>query len=321
MKLLHIVEPGRAEWTDAPDPVAGPGEVVLAVSAISTCPQWDLHIMDGEPMFANRPLTYPYVPGEPGHEAVGRIASVGDGVIGFDPGDRVATWRDPGGRQQGCYAEMVAVDADHLLLVPEDLSDAHLAPLELAMCVQVSFDQLLERGSLEGKRVGVGGLGPAGLIAVQMARAYGATEVVATDLMSDRRELGLTLGATEVHDPLNADFPAKRDGPMSCDVSVDTTGLAKAIEYLVQRTRHSVAIFGVLREHVGFGPEHWWGGFALMGYGAHNRGAAERALALVASRDLDLAALISAELPLTHYAEGVAMLRRREAVKVLFRPG
>ncbi len=130
------------------------------------------------------------MPGEPGHEAVGEVVALGAGVEGLPIGTRVATWRDPGGRRQGCYAQFVAVDAADVLPVPLDLPDAALAPLELAMCVQVSFDLLLARDGIRGKRVGIGGLGPAGLIAVQMAKAYGAREVVALDPLEDRRALG-----------------------------------------------------------------------------------------------------------------------------------
>ena len=320
MNLLQIIEPGRAAWREAPMPEPRAGEVVLKVSAVSTCPHWDLHILDGEPMFADRPLDYPYVPGEPGHEAVGEIVARGERVTGLEAGQRVATWRDPGGRRQGCYAEFVAVEADQVLPVPTHLSDADLAPLELAMCVQVSFDQLEARGGVVGKRVGIGGLGPAGLIAVQMAKAYGAREVVALDLLEDRRQLGAALGADVVLPPNPDLFPAGREGELACDVGLDTTGLAVAIEFLIQRTNETVAIFGVLREHVGFGPEHWWGGFALMGYGEHNRGAAERALELVIDGRLRLAPLVTHTLPFTRYAEGVELLRRKEAIKVLFTP-
>ena len=320
MKLLQVVEPGRAEWREAPRPSPEPGEVVLKVSGISTCPHWDLHILDGEPMFEDRPLTYPYVPGEPGHEVVGEVVALGEGVSGLSVGTRVATWRDPGGRRQGCYAQYAAVDAEHVLPVPSDLDDADLAPLELAMCVQVSFDQLITRDGIRGKRVGISGLGPAGLIAVQMAKAYGAREVVAFDVLEDRRELGLQLGADTVLPPDAERFPAGRGGSMAFDTGLDTTGLKVAIEFLIERTKQTVAIFGVLREHVGFGPEHWWGGFALMGYGEHNREAAERALDLVESGSLRLAPLVTHRLPITRYHEGVDLLRSKEAIKVLFDP-
>ena len=320
MKVLQIERPGRAVWRDAPKPEPGPGEVLLRVSGISTCPHWDLHVLDGEPMFADRPLSYPYVPGEPGHEVVGEVVALGEGVTEPTVGTRVATWRDPGGRRQGCYAQYAPVDAGHVLPVPDDLDDADLAPLELAMCVQVSFDQLIERNGIRGKRVGISGLGPAGLIAVQMAKAYGAREVIAIDPLEERRALGLELGADAAFPPDAERFPSGRTSDMACDTGLDTTGLKAAIEFLIERTNETVAVFGVLREHVGFGPEHWWGGFALLGYGEHNRGAAERALALVEAGTLRLAPLVTCTLPLTRYQEGVELLRRKEAIKILFRP-
>lgn len=320
MKVLHIEEPGRAVWREGPRPDPQPGEVLLRVSGVTTCPHWDLHILGGEPMFADRPLEYPYVPGEPGHEVVGEVVAVGEGVEGLPVGTRVATWRDPGGRRQGCYAQYAPVEADHVLAVPTDLPDAALAPLELAMCVQVSFDQLAARDGVRGKRVGISGLGPAGLIAVQMAKAYGAREVVAIDPLEGRRDLGQALGADVTLAPDDDAFPAGRSGAAALDTGLDTTGLKRAIESLIERTNETVAIFGVLREHVGFGPEHWWGGFALLGYGAHNRGAAERALALVREGALRLAPLVTHTLPLTRYREGVDLLRSKEAMKVLFQP-
>lgn len=318
MKLLQVEAPGQAVWREAPRPDPAPGEVLLKVSGVTTCPHWDLHVLSGEPMFADRPFAYPYVPGEPGHEAVGEVAALGEGVEGLAVGQRVAVWRDPGGRRHGCYAQYAPVAAEHVLPVPDDLPDAALAPLELAMCVQVSFDQLAARGGLQGKRVGIGGLGPAGLIAVQMAKAYGAREVVAFDLLPVRCALARDLGADVAVHPDEAAFD--RHGDDALDTGLDTTGLKVTIEDLMRRTRSTVAIFGVLREEVAFGPEHWWGDFALLGYGAHNRGAAERALALVEAGSLRLAPLVTHTLPLSRYHEGVDLLRRKDAIKVLFQP-
>lgn len=318
MKLLQITAPGEVAWMDAPLPEPGPGEVLVQVSGVTTCPHWDLHILGGVPMFEDRPLAYPYVPGEPGHEAVGTVVGLGEGVTDLATGQRVAAWRDPGGRRQGCYAEYVALATDDLLPVSDDLDDADVAPLELAMCVQVSFDQLIGRDGLRGRRLGISGLGPAGLIAVQMAKAYGAREVVAFDLLPDRRKRAEDLGADWVLHP--DAFSPTREAPHALDAALDTTGLKASIEYLMARTRQTVAIFGVLRESVEFGPEYWWGDFALLGYGMHNRPAAERALALVEEGKLDLAPLVTHRLPFTRYREGIELLRRKEAIKVLFQP-
>ena len=297
-------------------PVPLPNEVVVRVEGISTCPHWDIRIFGGTPMFESRPLEYPYVPGEPGHEACGTVVLAGSAVTAFSIGDRVAMWRDPGGRRQGCYARFVAVDADHLLKPAADIPTERLAPLELAMCMQVSFDQLETVEAVRDKHIVIGGLGPAGLIAVQMARAYGARSVTGTDLEMERRRLGMVAGAdTAIHPD---ELPSLQDTEL--DTGLDTTGHAGAINQLIASTRKTVAVFGVMRERIGFGPEHWWGGFTLMGYGEHNKDAAYRALTLVEEGKLDLSLLITRELPLSQYAEGVAMLKSRQAVKILFNP-
>ena len=84
--------------------------------------------------------------------------------------------------------------------------------------------------------------------------------------------------------------------------------------------KRAVAIFGVLREPVAFGPAQWYGGFSLIGYGEHNLGAAERALQAILDGTLDLSPLITHQLPLSKYGEGVALLQSMEAIKVLFDP-
>jgi threonine dehydrogenase-like Zn-dependent dehydrogenase len=64
----------------------------------------------------------------------------------------------------------------------------------------------------------------------------------------------------------------------------------------------------------------WGPGVTLVGYGDHNRIAAETALAEVRAGRLDLAALVTHTLPLSRYVEGVTLLRERQAIKVLFDP-
>lgn len=316
-KVLQIAEPGKAIWAEAAMPVPEEDEVVVRVSGITTCPHWDMRIYSGTPMFASRPISFPYTAGEPGHEACGTIASVGDEVINFTEGDPVVLWRDPGNRRQGCYARFVAVKADQVLLLPDTLPPARIASLELAMCVQVSFDQLISAGAIENKHVLISGMGPAGLIAVQMANAYGAREVTGTDVLESRRELGLSAGATRcIHpDELPASFT---DGDF--ESGLDTTGISPVINQLIRVTRETVAVFGVMREPIEVGPDHWWGGFTFMGYGEHNVGAAQRALDLIVNEKLDLQPLVSTTLPFSRYGEGVEMLKNKKAVKVLFDP-
>jgi threonine dehydrogenase-like Zn-dependent dehydrogenase len=328
MMALQIMAPRQAEWRIAPRPEPGPGEVLVRIEGITTCPHWDLHLMSGEPMFPGLPLLYPYPSGQPGHEAVGVIAALGPGVDGLAVGTRVAAWRDQGHSRAGCYAQYNLFQAENLLEVPADLPLAALAPLELAMCVQVSFDQLAQLNQVRNQRFGVSGLGPAGLIAVQMARAYGAQEVVAVDPIAQRRALAYELGAHVVMTPeeldthvvtATGDFAALR-GKKRFDAAIECTGLAASAALLLSCTRHAVATFGVLREPVAFGFAQWLSGVALLGYGNHNLQAAQRALGLVLDGQLKLAPLVTHQLPLSAYTEGVELLRRKEAIKVAFLP-
>ena len=314
MKQLQILEPGKAVWKEAPKPEPAAGEALVRVKAVSTCPQWDLHIMRGEPMFPGMELSYPYWPGQPGHEMTGTVEALGEGVVGFQPGMPVAVWRDAGPYRPGAYGEYVCVPAENLLPVPNTLEPAQIAPLELAMCVQVSFDQLEPFGQLSGARLGLTGMGPAGLVAVQIGKAMGS-HVVAYDPVAPRRTLAEKLGANECLDP---DLESRSDRFL--DFSIDLTGAVSAIEFLIERTKRAVTLFGVLRDHVGFGPSHWYGGFSLVGYGEHNVDSARRALEYVATGLVRLDPLITHTMHFTEYERGVELLARKEAIKILFSP-
>lgn len=320
MKILQIKEPGRAIWTDIDIPKPGKGEVLIKVTGVTTCPHWDMHILGGKPMFPGMKLEYPYLLGQPGHEAVGEVVDLGEDVSLIKIGDRVAAWRDTGKPRQGFYAQYNTFHEDDLLKVPRHLKDEEIASLELAMCVEVSFQQLAVLGGVKGRRLGISGLGPAGLLGVQMARAHGAAEVVGIDPMPERRDLAHELGAHLVLDPAHAEWPASRsDGAM--DDSIDMTGLPISIEYLMERTKRAVALFGVLREEVRFTSRQMFGpGLILMGYSDHNRKAAETALQMIGEGQLKLAPLITQKMSFNDYGKGIDLLQQKKAIKILFDP-
>lgn len=321
MRAIQYISKGRPEIVDIPIPEPGARQVRVKVMGVATCPHWDLHIMDGVSMIPGGVVEYPYLPGQPGHEAMGEVESVGSGELPFRVGDRVAFWQDQAGAPQGCYAQYVVADVDNLIGIPDTLEPEEIASLELAMCVQVSFDQIANVAPIEGKRFAVNGLGPAGLVAIQLAKANGAAEVVAFDPVKSRRELAMRLGADRALDPTDeASFPHDRFSAEAIDLAIDCTGLKGAVEYLMHRTRDAVGLFGVLREAVEFGFMHWCRGLHLIGYGNHNRGAAEAALAHIVAGKLDLRPLMTETLPLERYADGVELLRGQKAIKVCFIP-
>jgi threonine dehydrogenase-like Zn-dependent dehydrogenase len=271
-------------------------------------------------MFAGMKLEYPYWPGQPGHEAIGRVIETGKDCPSELIGKRVAVWRDAGPYRPGLYASHGIVPASNIIEIPDSLAAEKIASMELAMCVQVSIDQLIAADIVKGKKVAVSGLGPAGLIAIQQLRDAGADEIWAIDPLEDRCHLAAKIGADRVMKPGDPALPQARNSSDAFNASLDTTGLPVSIEYLMNASQHAVAIFGVLRDHVKFGPAQWYGGFSLIGYGEHNRGAAERALASILDGNLDLSPLITHTMPLSSYAEAVQLLRSMDAIKVLFEP-
>lgn len=321
MKAMQFVEAGRAEIVEVPRPDPTKGEVLIRILGVATCPHWDLHISAGKSMIPGGTIEYPYPVGQPGHEAMGEIVSVGPAVREFEVGDRVALWRDQGPGHQGCYAEYVTASTDNILSVPQNFEPEDIASLELAMCIQVSFDQLREISTIEGKRIAVSGLGPAGLLAVQLARAYGAARVIGFDPLKSRCELAKALGADAVLDSTKEGaYPHDRFSSEALDLAIDCTGLSSSVEFLMDRTREAVVLFGVLREEVRFGFKHWCRALHLVGYGSHNRLAAQRALDHIVAGRLNLRQLITKTLPLREYAQGVDLLRDKRAIKVCFIP-
>src|SRR3954454_502839 len=125
MHAITVREPGAPEvleWSEVPDPVAGPGEVLLDVVA-SAVNRADLLQRQG---------MYPPPPGASeiiGMECSGRVAALGEGVTGWSVGDEVCALLAGGG-----YAERVAVPAGQLLPIPDGVGLVEAAGLPEVVC-------------------------------------------------------------------------------------------------------------------------------------------------------------------------------------------
>ncbi len=204
----------------------------------------DLHqVRDEWREFA--PTVYPCVPG---HEIVGRVASVGSDVTKYKKGDLVAvgclvdsdhtcpsckegleqfcpnmtlTYNSPdkhlGGVTYGGYSDSIVVDERFVLRVPKGLDLAGAAPL---LCAGITtYSPMRHWGVTKGKKVGVVGLGGLGHMGVKFAHAFGAHVVVFTT-SPNKKEDALRLGADEVVVSRNAGEMKKHKG--SFDFILDT---------------------------------------------------------------------------------------------------
>lgn len=199
-------------WGEVPDPVAGPGEVVLAVRATSV----------NRADLLQRRGFYPPPPGASpllGLEAAGVVASVGPDVTGWEAGDEAMALLAGGG-----YAERVAVDARHLLPIPAavGLPDAGAVP-EVYVTAWLNLWGL---GGLQpGERVLIhGGSGGVGTAAIQLARERGAV-VTTTAGGPARCARCVEIGAHRALDHRTDDFAAA--GPF--DLILDVIG-AKCLD-------------------------------------------------------------------------------------------
>jgi putative PIG3 family NAD(P)H quinone oxidoreductase len=165
MHAITIREPGGPEvleWSQVPDPVPGPDEVLVDVEATAVN-RADLLQRQGlyaPPEGASTIL---------GLECSGRIVEVGRAVTGWSPGDAVCALLSGGG-----YAERVAVPADHLLPVPNGVSLPEAAALPEAACTVWSTVFGAARLSPGEVLLVHGGASGIGTFALQLASAYGA---------------------------------------------------------------------------------------------------------------------------------------------------
>ncbi|MCT9078210.1 quinone oxidoreductase family protein [Streptomyces fulvoviolaceus] len=171
MRAVRIDEFGGPEVlvpVDVPDPVAGPGEVLVRIVAAGVN-RVDALLRAGVYHRAGRP---PLIPGA---EAAGVVAAVGEGVTGFVPGQRVVTL--DAGKSPGFYAELVAVPATQVVALPDGVDLVQAAALPVAWLTAWYCLRTLARVSKEDTVVVKAAASGVGTAAVQIAAEVGARVV------------------------------------------------------------------------------------------------------------------------------------------------
>ena len=187
MKALYSIAPGgpeTLEMTEAADPVAGAGQVIVAVRACAINYPDVLIIEDKYQFKPERPFA-------PGGEIAGVVESTGEGVTGWAVGDRVIAMVGHGG-----LAEKAAVDVAKLYHLPEGRSFAEGSALLLTYATTIHA--LLDRGHLKAGQslLVLGAAGGVGLAAIELGKAFGA-RVVAAVSSDEKAEAARQAGADE----------------------------------------------------------------------------------------------------------------------------
>jgi propanol-preferring alcohol dehydrogenase len=222
--------PRPLELVDVDEPVAVGGEILIRVHACGVC-HTELDEIEGR-------TPPPELPVIPGHEVIGTVVALGEGVTRFTLGDRVGVgwihysdgsetenlsdeFRATGRDANGGYAEFMTVPEDYAFLIPEVFRDEEAAPL---MCAgAVGFRSLRLTGLEDGQVLGLTGFGGSGHLVLQLARhLYPASPVFVFARSERERAFAMELGAAWSGDTL--------DPPPECPHAIiDTTPVWKPV--------------------------------------------------------------------------------------------
>lgn len=315
---------------DIPDPKAGPGEVVIEITA-SALNHLDVDIREGVSRF---PIQLPFILGI---EVVGRISEVGDGCDGWQVGDRVMAYLMgtcghcrycKTGRESLCltpgfisfsttggYAEKLSCPAGHLIRLPDEVSDVDAAALQVAF--GTSWHMLFTRGKLQaGETVMINSVGSGiGSAAVQLAKLAGAFVIgnASTDeKLEFARSLGMDIGINYTKEDVVERVMEVTDG-RGADLVYEHVGgelFQKGLDSLGKDGR-LVICGGHAGEVVPFDIIPFFRTQkSIIGSFVYNREEVEKCLELAARGRIK--PLVHKTFPLEQAAEAMAMMERRE---------
>jgi L-iditol 2-dehydrogenase len=337
MMSVVLDAPNQLRIEQRPEPQAGPGEALVAIHSAGICGT-DLSIFAGK-----IPVSHPLVMG---HEMVGTILELNGGVPPgrrLQQGDRVLV--DPvvycgtcyqcskgqvnlcpngalmGRDRDGGFSGTVAVPAANLYPVPPEITDITGPLLQvLTTCIHAQRQTTL----FPDESVLVMGLGVAGLLHLQLAKARGASPVIGVTRTASKRALAERLGADLTLDPADPKALESVLGHTSgrgVDVAIEAVGrgstLAKAIEFT--RIGGRLTLFGTITEPAPSLPYYQLYYKELM---ISNPRAAKpedfpAAIEIVSSGSVELESLVTDVFPLSRATDAIAAAGLGASLKVI----
>ncbi len=337
------VKPGTgAEFLDVEKPVPKPDEALIKVEATSICGT-DKHIYFWDEWAETHIKRFPHIFG---HEFAGRIVEVGSQVKNFKEGDYVSAethiycghcyqcltgkphlcknLKILGIHVNGCFAEYLTVPEKNLWRnnpeIPPEVASIQ-EPLGNAVHTVLSED-------VNGKTVAVLGCGPIGLMAIGVAKAFGASKVFATEVSDYRLKLAEKMGADFTLNPLHEDVVKEvleKTSGDGVDVVLEMSGspeaLKQGLKILTAGGRISLLGFQPRKVELNLTRDLILKGVKV--YGVTGRRIFNtwfKGSRLLTSGLLDLKPIITHKFPLKKYRKGMELLNKGEAAKIILIP-
>jgi threonine dehydrogenase-like Zn-dependent dehydrogenase len=343
MKALVLKQYKQFAFEDVPEPVPGASEVIVAVKACGICGS-DVHGMDGSTGRRRPPIIM-------GHEAAGIISSVGSGVTDWAAGDRVTfdstiycghcefcrrglinlcdnrrvlgvSCEDY--RQNGAFAEYVAVPQHILYRLPDGLTFEHAALVEP---FAIALHAIRRAPPNLNDTVVVVGAGMIGLALVQALSQAGCGRLIAVDIATDKLALAPKCGATNIIYSATEDVPAailRLTEGLGADLAFEAVGVPATVDMALRCLRKGGAatLIGNVTPKVEFPLQTAVTRELTIHGSCASQGEYPACLDMLARGALRAAPLISATAPLADGAGWFDRLYRKEAglLKVVLKP-
>ncbi|MBF9037391.1 zinc-binding dehydrogenase [Rhodobacterales bacterium LSUCC0246] len=355
MKAWVLGDPDELKLVTKKVPLPGRAEALVRIDAVAICAT-DLEVISyGTPAIfeGGAPFNKNFTPG---HEYMGTIVGLGQGVDEFEIGDRVTVeihagcgqckrcrmgmytschnyglnygdvnkgHRANGFTTNGGFAEYAVNNINTMIKVPDEMNDAEAT---LVVTAGTSMYGLTELGGLvAGESVVVIGPGPIGLLAVAVAKSLGASPVVLVGTRENRNSIGLDLGADFAIDARKGDVVERVKelvGPKGADYVIDCAGNEDTVNQAIHMTNRGgkVCLAAFPKKPVQFDLGYLAvNNIYLYGIRGEGRSATHRAMAFMAEKRFDAARVHTHTFRMNALPEALRYARERvdDAIKVV----